>query len=44
MIDVHPDDPKSYTSARERFVRIPGKHQSKDAAQSALKDMLATRH
>lgn len=42
---VHPNEyrPGSRT-AREIWVRIPGKHRSRDSAWDALEDHLATRH
>jgi hypothetical protein len=30
--------------ARQRWVRVPGKHRNKDAAWDALEDMMPTRH
>jgi len=44
MIDVDPDDRPIGRSAREVWVRIPGKHRSRDAAWTALEDLMATRH
>jgi hypothetical protein len=44
MIDVHPDELKHYRTAREAWVRVPGKHRNRDAAWDALQDMMATRH
>jgi hypothetical protein len=48
MIDVHPDDLKSYRpgsrKAQQRWLHIPGKHKNKDAAWDALRDILETRH
>lgn len=42
---VHPDEYRpAGRSARQCFVKIPGKHRSRDAAYSALEDMMATRH
>ena len=43
---VDPSEYRPDTSriAREAFVRVPGKHRSKDAAWAALEDLLATRH
>ena len=42
MIDVHPDE--HYLTAREAWVRVPGKHRNRDAAWGALEDMIVTRH
>jgi hypothetical protein len=36
--------PDRSRTAREAWVRIPGKHRNKDAAWDALEDMIATRH
>jgi hypothetical protein len=46
MIDVHPDELKHCLckTAREAWVRIPGKHRNRDAAWDALQNMIATRH
>jgi hypothetical protein len=45
MIDVHPDDfPALYRTARQCWVRIPGKHRNEDAAWDALQELMATRH
>lgn len=43
MIDAHPDDFKNYRveTAREAWVRVPGKHKNRDAAFDALEAMLA---
>ena len=43
---VHPKEykPDGSRTAREAWVRVPGKHRSKDAAWDALDDMIATRH
>lgn len=43
---VHPDEyrPDGSRTAREAWVRIPGKHRNKDAAWDALQDLLVTRH
>ena len=43
---VHPSEyrPDGSHTAREVYVRIPGKHRNRDAAWNALEDMLATRH
>jgi hypothetical protein len=38
MVDTHPD------TARQAWVRIPGKHRTKDAAWETLENMIATRH
>jgi hypothetical protein len=42
---VHPDDyrPDGSRTAREVWVRIPGKHRNEDLAWNALQDMMATR-
>lgn len=41
-------DPREYRpgsrTAREAYVRVPGKHRNKEAAWDALQEMLATRH
>jgi hypothetical protein len=41
-------NPKEYRpggrAAHQCFVRIPGKHSSRDAAYDALEDMMSTRH
>ena len=46
MIDVHPDEFKSYRTraAREKWVPIPGKHRNYEAAWDAMEQMLETRH
>lgn len=50
MIDVDPDSEAFIEwqqwrrPARDCWVRIPGKHRSRDAAWDALEDMMATRH
>jgi hypothetical protein len=44
MIDVHPDELKHRHMVREAWVRIPGKHRSRDAAWDAFQDMIETRH
>jgi hypothetical protein len=36
--------PDASRTAREVYVRVPGKHRSKDAAWAALEDLIATRH
>src|SRR5438094_4585133 len=43
---VHPNEyrPDGSRTAREAWVRVPGKHKNKDAAWDALQDMMATRH
>jgi hypothetical protein len=42
---VHPKDYRPGTrTARQHWVRIPGKHKNWDAAWNALEDMIATRH
>jgi hypothetical protein len=35
---------KDGRTAREAWVRVPGKHRNKDAAWAALENMIATRH
>jgi hypothetical protein len=42
----HPNDyqPDGSRTAREVYVRIPGKHRNADAAWDALEDLIATRH
>jgi hypothetical protein len=45
MIDVDPDEHRhGNRTAREAWVRIPGKHRNRDAACDALQDMMETRH
>jgi hypothetical protein len=46
MIDVDPDDfiARRANTTKERWVRIPGKHRTWEAARDALEDLLATRH
>ena len=49
MVDFDPDDPlEDYRAGRRRtrscWVRIAGKHRSRDAAWEALESMTATRH
>ena len=47
MVDVHPNEyrPDGSRTAREAWVRVSGKHRTKDAAWDALDDMIAaTRH
>jgi hypothetical protein len=45
MIDVDPDrEQDNYRLGRVVRVRIPGKHQNRDAAWDALDEMMATRH
>jgi hypothetical protein len=44
MVDVHPDDLKNFTCARQRWFNIPGKHRNRDDACDALEDMMTTRH
>lgn len=45
MIDVHPEDyPTLFATARQGWLRIPGKHKNRDAAHDALANMIATRH
>ena len=43
---VHPKEyrPDGSRTAREAWVRIPGKHRNRDAAWDALEEILATRH
>jgi len=43
---VHPNEykPDGSRTAREAWVRVPGKHRNKDAAWAALENMIATRH
>jgi hypothetical protein len=43
---VHPKDyrPRANRTAREAWVRIPGKHRTRDEAWDALEDVEATRH
>jgi hypothetical protein len=43
---VHPHDykPDGRHTAREAWVRVPGKHRNRVAAWDALEDMVATRH
>jgi hypothetical protein len=48
VVDVHPDDlQNNYDRGgkiRECWVRIPGRHRSRDAAWEAFEDMATTRH
>lgn len=44
MIDVDPDQHLAGRKARECWVRIPGKHGSRDAAYDAFDDLMTTRH
>ena len=46
MIDVDPDAYRNgaFRTARETWVRVPGKHQNWDAAWDAFEDMMTTRH
>jgi hypothetical protein len=47
MVDVDPDTDDyrmRWRRVSECFVRIPGKHRSRDAACEALENMMATRH
>jgi len=46
MIDVDPDAYRdgAFLTAREAWVRVPGKHRNWDAAWDAFEDMMATRH
>ena len=41
---VHPDDykPDGQRTAKEAWVRVPGKHRNKDAAWDALYDIMST--
>ena len=43
---VHPNEyrPDGSRTAREAWVRVPGKHRNRDAAWEALEEMIATRH
>jgi hypothetical protein len=43
---VHPDEytPDGSRTAREAWLRIPGKHRNQEAAWDALQDLLETRH
>jgi hypothetical protein len=43
---VDPNDyrPDGSRTAREAWVRIPGKHRNREAAWDALQNMIATRH
>jgi hypothetical protein len=43
-VDPNEYRPKGSRTAREAWVRIPGKHRNWDAAWAALEDMIATRH
>jgi len=38
------DSPSLLDEARQRWLRIPGKHRTEDAARAALENMIATRH
>jgi hypothetical protein len=45
LIDVPPDDFVLHRRpARSGCFRIPGEHESRDAAWDALEDLMATRH
>jgi hypothetical protein len=47
MIDVHPNEYRlgGFRKAREAWVRLPGRHRSRDAAWAALvEDVMTTRH
>jgi hypothetical protein len=48
LTDVDPDEfQRCYNEGRkvqDRWLRIPGKHRSRDAALDALENMIATRH
>jgi hypothetical protein len=43
---VHPKEyrPDGSRTAREAWVRVPGKHRNKDAAWDAVDNMMTTRH
>jgi hypothetical protein len=43
---VHPNEyrPDGSRTAREAWVRIPGKHRNRDAACDELENLIATRH
>jgi hypothetical protein len=43
MISVHPDE-LQYRRGWSAWVRVPGKHRSRDDAWDAFEEMLATRH
>jgi hypothetical protein len=46
MIDMHPNEYRAggFLTARQVWVRVPGKHRSHDAASEALEAIMATRH
>jgi hypothetical protein len=45
LLFVSPDDYRpGHRTARQTWVRVPGKHRSRDAAWDALEEMMATRH
>lgn len=45
MLYVHPSEHRpGNRTAREAWVRVPGKHRSKHAAWDVLQGMMATRH
>ena len=45
MVDVDPDKARPAMSyARQRWLKIPGKHQNRDAAWEAFEGMIAIRH
>ena len=44
MLDIDPEEHHLGRPGRGCWVRIPGKHKSRDAACDALQDMMATRH
>jgi hypothetical protein len=44
MIDVDLEDLQKTAHVRERWLRIPGKHRSRESAWNALEDIMATRH
>jgi hypothetical protein len=46
MVDRDPDETRAFPwlGARECYLRIPGKHKIRDAAEGALEGALSTRH
>jgi hypothetical protein len=47
MIDVDPEElrrRRPWRHPQDCWVRIPGKHRSRDAAWERIEDMMATRH
>ena len=44
MLDIDPEEHRLGRPGCGCWVRIPGKHKSRDAACDALQDMMATRH